>query len=232
MIIEFTGLIGSGKSTLAQDAKRFFQSAGFIALSPDEAAWICFERSSMGQALFSLLPTAMGVMTARWAFALHQRLVYPFLFSLVYSGLVLHIFRSSPALHTLPFRHRQTILRFFFRVAAQSHYLRGHLLPGEVVIFEEGLIHRAINLYAWEPGNLDMQAVEEYLGRIPASDLAILVNAPLVLCLERAKARGLPVRLKDKDPQVVERFMENSACILAVAARTREPRDLRDREHL
>jgi Ser/Thr protein kinase RdoA (MazF antagonist) len=47
-----------------------------------------------------------------------------------------------------------------------------------------------------------------------------LVHAPLDLCLERARARGLPVRLKDKNTQVIEKFMGNSASILALAGKT------------
>ena len=222
IIIEFTGLVGSGKSTLAKEANRSLQSAGITALSPAEAFHRCFERSTLGRALLKWLPAPWKGKAARRLSAFELRLVYPCLFMLAHPRLVLNVLHSAPALKALPGWHRRIILRLFFEVAGQFYYFRGHLLPGEAVVFDEGLVHRAINLYAWEPGRLDQQAIREYLRRIPASDLAVWVSAPVQLCLERASARGLPARLKDKDPEVVERFMRNSAGILALAAQTGE----------
>jgi homoserine kinase type II len=106
----------------------------------------------------------------------------------------------------------------FFEVAGQTQYLRRRLRPGEIVLFEEGLVHRAVNLFAWEPGLLETGPVKTYFERLPAQGLVVLVHTPLETSLERATARGLPLRLRDKEPQAIERFMHNSGRILETAA--------------
>lgn len=221
MIIEFTGLVGSGKSTLAQASKQFLLSSGVKAFSPPEAVRSCFERSTLGRALTKWFPVTWQRKAAKFIPRLELRLVYPFFFTLAYPGLVLHVIRTAPALKVLPTWHRRIILRLFFEVAGQYYYLRRRLIPGEVVLFEEGLLHRAINLYAWEPGPINQQMVAKYLRLLPAPDLAVFIKAAPDLCLKRARERGLPSRLKDKNTQVVEQFMANTVNILALAEKNR-----------
>jgi hypothetical protein len=53
---------------------------------------------------------------------------------------------------------------------------------------------------------------------LPALDLAILITAPLSVCLERATRRGLPIRLRDKEARIVDTFMQQSGRIMEIAA--------------
>jgi dephospho-CoA kinase len=216
MMIEFTGMIGSGKSTLARVLEQLLQDQNVMVLSPDRAVRRCVERSWIWKMIGRALPAA-------WrgrVFGLVLRaimIVYKLAFALQHPDLVRQVWAAQ--LHReIPWWHRRLIVRLFFDVAGTYQFLRRRLSPDEVVLFEEGLVHRAINVYAWEPRQLDPAQVMAYLRKLPPSDLVVLVQAPYELCVERAATRGLPLRLRDKDQQVIDRFLRHAAEIVATAA--------------
>ncbi len=88
-----------------------------------------------------------------------------------------------------------------------------------MVVVDEGLAHRSINLFAWQTGELDTKAVQSYVESLPEVPLTILVSAPMEVSLERAHNRGLPMRLRGKDLQTIRRFVENSHAVASLAGR-------------
>ena len=214
MLIELSGMVGSGKSTVAAELKRLLRADGFTALSPAEAIERCLGRSWLGRAIACLAPVGWRErlqghllrMVGGW-----QRLA----FAISRPQLVWHVLQSQ--LHRkIPWWHRRIIIDRFFEVAGQYRYLRDHLQDGEVVVLEEGFVHRATNLYAWESQAVDPKMVRRYLSLLPELDLVVFVRAPLDVCLERAGMRGLPQRLRDKEQETVDRFMVNANIISRV----------------
>jgi hypothetical protein len=61
--------------------------------------------------------------------------------------------------------------------------------------------------------------IQRYLENLPEVPLTILVNAPPQVCLERAYNRGLPARLRGKDPHTIRRFIENSHTVASLAGK-------------
>jgi thymidylate kinase len=217
MFIEFTGMVGAGKSTVAAELKGFLRENGVQALSPVEAMRCGLERSRLGRALERLAPAGRRGRRLR-SFSLRALdLCYRLSFACERPRLVWCVL-TSQLRRTIPWWHRRKIIGLFFEVAGRYQFLRHRLRAGEAVVLEEGFVHRAINLYAWEPGQIDPDRVEHYLALVPASDLVVLVRAPLDVCLERARLRGLPTRLRDKDQRTIDRFMVHSDRIIAIAS--------------
>lgn len=213
VFVEFVGMVGAGKTTFVDVLERQMREHAFEVLSLDRALRRCSDRSHIGTVITVL---AGGSPLAQTILHLYRRvigLVYTLLFMIENPHLSLHVSRSQ--LHrTIPWWHRRIILRLFFGVAADYWYLRHRLNSNEVVILDEGLLHRAINLYAWEPRHLSRDTMMTYLALLPVLDLAVLAKAPLNMCFERATRRGLPIRLRDKDARTVSTFMQQSALIV------------------
>jgi hypothetical protein len=132
-------------------------------------------------------------------------------FSAMHPALVWQALRSQQFRRSLPAWHNRIIRGLFFETGGWYTGFSALLQADEVVIVEEGLAQRAVNLFAWSNGDLDERAVDDYLAYLPQVDLTVVVRAPLERCLERAAVRGLPIRLREKDLHTVRRFIEQSA---------------------
>jgi glycosyltransferase involved in cell wall biosynthesis len=117
----------------------------------------------------------------------------------------------------VPWWHRRILLRRFAGVAAWQFFLRTRQQRREVVIFDEGLIHRVVNLFAWRRGPVPIAEATEYLRRIPLPDIALEVTCPPDIADERLTRRGLPLRLRARDASVVSEFLGNSRRAVALA---------------
>ena len=73
--------------------------------------------------------------------------------------------------------------------------------------FAAGAVSFVVQHELWD-GNVDDHSDQ---------GVTILVTAPVQDCLERAYNRGLPLRLRGKDPQTVRRFVENSHAVALLA---------------
>lgn len=217
MFVEFTGMVGAGKSTLSPVLKKILQDKNFQTLFLNEAIVYHLERSLLGRLVHGIAPVAWRRPILYKLYSLGIDTFCRLHFSYKNPRLVWQICKSQ--FHReIPLRHRQFILSQLFKIVGGYQFLRRRLGPDEAVILEEGLIHRAISLYVWEPKRIDRDLVMTYLDLLPVLDLVVLVRAPLEVCLERAEARGLPSRLRGKDEPTVEKFMDHSAQIISIVS--------------
>ncbi len=107
--------------------------------------------------------------------------------------------------------HRWTLFTRWVGAAARQRFLRRH---GDemAVIVDEGLYHRAVNLFAWRAlgaprATEERRDLTRYLCLTPAPDLAIFVDAPDESTRQRVLARGVPIRLRGKPPAEVAAFL-------------------------
>jgi len=217
MFVEFTGMVGAGKSTLSPILKKILQENNFEALFLDEALIYHLERSLLGRLVYGIAPVAWRRRILYKVYSLGIDTFCRFQFAYENPRLVWQICKSQVH-REIPLRHRQFILSQLFKVVGGYQFLRRRLGANEAVILEEGLIHRAISLYVWEPKQIERDLVMTYLDLLPALDLVVLVRAPSEVCLERAEARGLPSRLRGKDELTVDKFMDHSAQIISLAS--------------
>jgi Ser/Thr protein kinase RdoA (MazF antagonist) len=188
--VEVTGPVGAGKSALMPAILDAWRCAG---LRPIEVPG-----PANGEA---------ARLTTRW----HDRARGSVLFLARHRGLVASAAQAL-LVAPLPMWHRRAIVDLVLRLAAADQGLRGRD-PDEVIVVDEGWIHRAINLFAWS-GRQEDDRIDRYLERVPRPDLVIMVDAAETIRRERLSVRGLPKRLRDKDPAVVERFLVCSEGLL------------------
>lgn len=208
MWIEFLGGVGSGKSSLATAFKERFNTAEFPVSSPQQILDI-----HLAQALPRVVIHGRSQKIARRVLLAG----YQTRFSLKHSRLVWQAWNASQKLRNLPGWHRKIIFNLFFEVAGWYEAVPYKIPPKSIVVVDEGLAHRSINLFAWQNRDLDIGEIQAYIEKLPNVPLTILVSAPVQDCLERAYNRGLPLRLRGKDPPTVRRFVENSHTVALLA---------------
>jgi thymidylate kinase len=211
MWIEFLGGVGSGKSSLATALKESFKIAEFPVSSPQQVLDARLARSLPKSILYG----RPGQVARRALLTAYQTR-----FSLKHPKLVWQAWHASQKLRNLPGWHRKIIFSLFFEVAGLYETVSYKILPKSLIVVDEGLAHRSINLFAWRNTDLDPKEIQAYIEHLPKVPLIILVCAPVQICLERAYKRGLPIRLRGKDSETIRRFVENSHTVASLAAET------------
>lgn len=221
MIVELLGPPGAGKSALLPAATReLARWSGRICEPADQAVDRHLHSSTAGRLLAPLL----GGRPRRLR-ALLVDVPYGLAFMLSRPRLTLS---AAAAIRLAPvgWGHRWTLLMRWAGVAARQHFLRGRI-GAEIVIFDEGLYHRAVNLFAWRstsdrqrPGSIRGE-LQAYLRAAPAPDVAIFVDAADEVTGQRLAARGLPLRLRGWSPVQVAAFLASAGQIArAIPAET------------
>lgn len=213
--IEFFGQVGSGKSTVAQAARQTLRDAGFDPIDMKTAIGRCLERSWLGRLTGRFLPAAPRhrLLWAIYRRGLHP--VYSLRLALSNPGLFAAVIRAQLG-NGLPWWHKRRIWRLVFNQANGLVFVSGRLADDEILLLEEGLLHRAVNLFSWQMDGVRVDLVRQYLERLPILDLAVRVDAPMEICRERTLARGLPSRLRPKDEETTAVFFENADHVLAL----------------
>lgn len=213
--IEFYGQVGSGKSTVAQAAQRLLLEAGFEPIDMKTALHRCLDRSRLASLVATFLPDRYCYRVVK---AVYRRVMYPLYslrLALVNPRLAAAVIGAQLG-NGLPWWHKRQIWRLFFNLANGLSFVSGRLAEDEILLLEEGLLHRAINLFSWQMDGVRTGLVKQYLDHLPALDLAVRVEAPLDSCQERMLSRGLPSRLEPKDDQTTTVFFENAGQIVAL----------------
>lgn len=213
MLLELFGPPGGGKSAVSVILEPLLVERGWTPLRPVAAVDGAIGRSPWLSAPDRLL--------RRWVPPRRSRMVLvslPFgaAFVIRNPGLSLRV-ASAVWRAPVPWWHRRILLQRFAGLAAWQFFLRTRQQRREVVIFDEGLIHRVVNLFAWRRGPVPIAEATDYLRRIPLPDIALEVTCPPELAGERLTRRGLPVRLRTRDASVVSEFLGNSRRVIALA---------------
>lgn len=219
MFVEFFGIPGAGKSTIASRLTDALLSANCESLTLNEAITICLGRSILGSVMISNSIVAVDSCNRILA------RLYKYIFSTAYrySMIILEpnlFFKVHHLLlvRNLTWRHRCAEINAFFEVYVGYKFLRKRIYDNEIVILDEGLIHRAVNLFAWNLNGLDRNRVIDYFYNLPKLKLAILVYAPLEICMERVMLRGLPKRLNGRSQKNIDSFFRNNERITELAS--------------
>ena len=216
MIVELVGPPGAGKSTLLPATCALLARDGHPALESTAAVDQALRDSRLGRRLVRLF----GDRGRRSRAALVD-IPYGILFALRHGVAAREAARavlSSP----VRWEHRALLFWRFLSVAARSEFLRSRMGEGAAV-FDEGLLHRAVNLFAWRRTG-SLAAARRYLEAVPPPDLAILVDAPDELISARMERRGLPGRLRGRSRSTVTAFIGNACAITRMTPDTTRSR--------
>lgn len=215
MIVEFIGTPGAGKTTLLPIVADFFKAQGYDAYSVVEAARPFAARTIWGKAVCKLLPT-------RW----HRPLLWQVFYHL--SKLYrLQFFLQNPQLMwmVVRFQHqrpldktdRQHVLHWFYHQVGSYTFLKTHARPDEVLLFDEGFIHRVVQHYASEMEEPDLKHMLAYIELLPRPDLVIHPIAAETVCEERVYERGLWQRFQHKSAADISSYISHAHAVVQEA---------------
>jgi thymidylate kinase len=212
MIIEFTGVPGSGKSTVSLVVRQTLRDLGLKAMLVTEAGPCCLKRALLGSLICLVTPRRWQ---ERVLWGVFRRLIVVYQLKFAIQNRVLT--RQAVSVltrHQLPWRDRRSILRWFFRDAGYYQFFQKRLRSEEVLILDEGLVHRATSLYTSASEEPDPLEVADYVKLLPRPDLVVGVQTLLDICVARVSSRGGNRRYLDKD---LVPFLVNSAKVIEIA---------------
>lgn len=214
MIVEFTGITGSGKSVLAGLGTRDLARHGHNALTRPEVV----ER---------YLRSRGGLWGLSTVFPEKQRVrILRYLFRVLHSGQLQREFaeRHPDAwavflrqLEEVRLVHPADLIyagQWTREAVAFYMALRRAVAPDILFLWEEGIAHRAINLFASTSEGVDAEALGGFLASWPFPDAVVDVQADPELCLRRISARGISPRLRGKSEEEVLAFLTNSRLVV------------------
>lgn len=212
--IELFGQVGAGKSTVARAIRRHLREAGYEPVDMKSALHRCLARTWWGRLFGRIAPAKARrrLLKAIYSRGLHP--LYSLRLALTNPRLFGAVMRAQLG-NGLPWWHKRRIWRLFFNQSNGLAFVSGRLDEDEILLLEEGALHRAINLFSWHKDGLRFDLVDQYLEHLPALDLVVRVDAPQESCWQRSQARGLPRRLRQKDDDTKALFFENAGRIVA-----------------
>ena len=209
MIVEFIGTPGAGKSTLLPVVRTCLRERGAEAYEPVEAARAFARRTVAGQVVSHLAPRAWRS-PLLWQLYYHLSSLYGCGFLAQRAGLTWHVLDSQRSRPRAAQGRARRVLYWFFRNAGSYEFLRVHRRPDEALLFDEGFVHRVVQLYASAAQDPDRAQIAAYIDLLPEPDLVIHVRAPKEVCLRRIYARGLWELYRGRDLAYVSQFVENA----------------------
>ena len=212
MIIEFTGVPGAGKSTMALVARQVLRDLGLKAMLVPEASRSCLMRAPLGRVICFVTPSRWQERVI-WGIFRRLLVLYKVAFAVRNRTLAWTVL-GVLARRQLSWRDKRSIMHWFFRDGSYSRYFFDRLQPDEVLILDEGLVHRATSLYTSASEDPNPLEVIGYVKLLPRSDLVIWVQAPLDICAARVSSRETSKRYLGKD---LAPFLNNNAKTIDIA---------------
>jgi hypothetical protein len=85
------------------------------------------------------------------------------------------------------------------------------------LVFDEGFVHRAVQLFASDVEEPDPAQIIAYLDLLPQPDVVIYPSAPRDICEKRVLLRGIWERFSQKTRAQLSRYMANSSTVVHLA---------------
>ena len=212
MIIEFIGTPGAGKTTLLPTLVESLRERGISARSVVEAARPYAQRTFPGKVVSRLAPASLR-QPLLWQVFYYLSLLYRLKFLVKNPGLIQQVLRSQRR-RPIPAEARRHALYWFFRHVGYYEFLTAHAGPEEALVFDEGFIHRVVQLNASEMEEPDPARVLAYVNLLPRPDLVIFPRTPREDCEERIYQRGLWERFRHKSPAAISHYVASSHSVV------------------
>jgi len=215
MLIEFIGSPGSGKSTLMAVSIEFFRQKGANVISRWDARRLYAERSLIGR--LSSFVSRPGKERVVIRFYNYFRDRERRKFEQTHSDLIAYVKKS---LHNRPLQagvEERRILHYYENMIMQYGVLTALQRAGDVLIFDEGFVHRVVQLNVSDVETPDPMQVKAYLELAPWPDLLVYIQAPPEVCQQRIRQRGQVSYLGTLDENRLARFLANTQTVIQLA---------------
>lgn len=210
--LEFFGLPGSGKSTMKyhiiNELKRkknnvFSDEDALLHLLKDKNEIFYFHFLKYIPSKYSekLLKSIFN--RSKLKFASINR------FLAIHGNLVQAIFKSDK-FDKVQIQEKEKILSWFFNTISIYQIIEDDMQNNVTIVFDEGFIHKIINLFISPSQNYNNNYNEDiinYIKYIPKPDYLFIVDSKIDDCFERMKIRGFPTRLKTKSEEEIKDYL-------------------------
>jgi thymidylate kinase len=217
LVIEFLGPPGAGKSTLLPMVRDLCRDAGLSPATMVESARPLASRTWIGR-LVVRLPDGRIRSHGLW-------LVFRLAAT---ASSVRQIVRTWPLAWRVLGSQRgrvpgaesgsRRVLYWFHRLLGGHGLFLRCATTGEVLLLDEGYVHRVVQLFASAVEVPDPAAVHRYLETVPVPDLTVVVRAPIERCRDRVSRRGVWPRFAGRDADELRRFIASAHRATMVAA--------------
>lgn len=110
------------------------------------------------------------------------------------------------------------VMRWFIHLTGYYQFFLDIMQADDVVIYDEGFVHRVVQLFASENEKPDLALVANYLDLIPKPDLVVFTNTPVEICEERVFKRGVWERFEKKGPEATSTFISHASEVVNFSA--------------
>ena len=188
-VIEFVGTPGSGKTTLAHALVELLREDGRDATTIVEAARAHAATTRTGRVVSRLAPGRVRRQLLWRLFyvdatrdALRFRRAHRDLARMVVAGE-----RTRP----VPRKLQRHTLWWFFQLGGRTRFLSRTSHDGEVLVVDDGFLHRVVALHAGPGETPDEVLVRALVDLLPRPDLVVHVVADAETCAQRVSDRGI-----------------------------------------
>jgi hypothetical protein len=188
-VVEFVGTPGAGKTTLALRLVSLLDRQAVPAMAMIDAARPHVARTRVGRVI-NLVPSASARRALLWWAFYTLGLAHAVAFAREHRSLT-HLVLRSQLRRPLPLRRRLHILFWHFQLCGRYRFLTTTADTGEVLVIDDGFLHRAVTLHASHCEQPDSAAIARYLDLAPGPDVIVLTIADRDVCETRICERGI-----------------------------------------
>lgn len=188
-VVELVGTPGAGKTTVARELIAMLREAGAEAGTIVDAARPHAAATIPGRLVNAVAPQRLRS-PLQWQVFYGYGMLGAAGFWLADRALARHVVRSERA-RALPSASKRHTLFWFFQLAGRRRFLTKRPRVGEVLVVDDGFLHRSVALHASPDETPDPAAVARYVDLIPRPDLVLAVRARPEVCVDRIRDRGL-----------------------------------------
>jgi deoxyadenosine/deoxycytidine kinase len=118
----------------------------------------------------------------------------------------------------LPITTRVQVLRWFVQLAGRYRLLTRTSGELDVLVLDDGFLHRAVHLHADHVSEPDLACLAAYIDLVPRPDLVIFTTARADTCERRVRARGVWRHSRHLSRAELSRYMANAERVATQAA--------------
>lgn len=213
--IEFLGTPGSGKTTLLASLASFLKERHYQPYTVVEAARPIASRTWQGKLIHHLFPGSLQTPLLWQVFSFNSTLSrHKFIHA--NKELIRQVNWYQKQRLDQSAEHERGILHWFYRLTGYYEFLRPRMKNSEILILDDGFVHRVVHLFASEVETPDPKLISSYLELIPKPDLVIIPSSPLDVCEKRVYQRGLWKHSQHKTPQQIKQFLSHAEQVVQI----------------
>lgn len=209
MIVELAGPPGAGKTTMLPVALQTLRARGLSPYTVVEAARPFTRRTLAGRLLHRFAPASVRD-ALMWRLFLLYSFAHRLRFIARHPALIWNVLRWQRQRPVAARARQRKVTFWLFRLMGYLTFLHSHLRDDEILLLDEGFLHRVVQLFASDAETPHASRIRRYVNAIPTPDLLIFVHATPHTCHERIVARGLWQTFEGKQDEEVARFVQNA----------------------